>query len=75
VVEKTADGKEFLKITIKAPTLGGGAAQAKITEETTKQPEAPQPVRLVHAISQTGSTEGRPAPPVRPVSQIGQTSL
>jgi hypothetical protein len=24
VVEKTADGKESLKITVKAPTLGGG---------------------------------------------------
>jgi hypothetical protein len=37
VVEKTADGKESLKITIKAPTLlRGGQAQAKIVEEIVK---------------------------------------
>jgi uncharacterized protein YggU (UPF0235/DUF167 family) len=35
VVEKTIDDKESLKITIKAPTLGG-QAQAKIAKETTK---------------------------------------
>jgi hypothetical protein len=29
VVEKTADGKEFLKITIKAPTLGGGGSPSQ----------------------------------------------
>jgi hypothetical protein len=46
VVEKTTDGKESLKITIKAPMLGG-QAQGKIVEETTRQPEAPQPVRPV----------------------------
>jgi hypothetical protein len=34
-VEKTTDGKESLKITIKAPTLGW-QAQAKIVEETMK---------------------------------------
>jgi hypothetical protein len=53
VVEKTADGKESLKITIKAPTLEG-QAQAKIAEETVKQPEAPQSVRPVSHIGQTG---------------------
>jgi hypothetical protein len=46
VVEKTADGKESLKITSKAPTLGV-QAQVKIAEETVKQPEAPQLVRSV----------------------------
>jgi uncharacterized protein YggU (UPF0235/DUF167 family) len=39
-VEKTVDGKESLKITVKAHTLGG-QAQAKIVEEMMKQPEAP----------------------------------
>jgi hypothetical protein len=29
VVEKNADGKESLKITIKAPTLGGGACSSQ----------------------------------------------
>jgi hypothetical protein len=29
VVEKTADGKESLKITIKAPTLRGGGGRPK----------------------------------------------
>jgi hypothetical protein len=57
VVEKTADGKESLKITIMAPTLGG-QVEDKITEETMKQPEAPQPVRPVHATGQTGSGGG-----------------
>jgi hypothetical protein len=68
VVEKIANGKESLKITIKSPTLGGGGgqAQAKIAEELVKQPEAPQPVRLIHATSQTGSAAGCPVPPVRP---------
>jgi hypothetical protein len=62
VVEKTADGKESLKIGIKAPTFGGGGqAQAKIGEE----PKAPQPVIPVHATGQTGSAGGSPAPPVR----------
>jgi hypothetical protein len=58
VVEKTADGKESLKITIMVPTLGGGQVEDKITEETMKQPEAPQPVRPVHATGQTGSGGG-----------------
>jgi uncharacterized protein YggU (UPF0235/DUF167 family) len=39
VIEKNADGKESLKITIKAPTLRG-QAQAKIAEVTVRQPEA-----------------------------------
>jgi uncharacterized protein YggU (UPF0235/DUF167 family) len=39
VIEKNADGKESLKITIKAPTLRG-QAQAKIAEATVRQPEA-----------------------------------
>jgi hypothetical protein len=60
VVEKTADGKESLKITIKVPTLGE-QAQAKIAEETVKQPEASQPVRPVHITSQTNSSEGAPS--------------
>jgi hypothetical protein len=46
VVEKTADGKESLKITIKAP-IHRGQAQAKIAEEMVKQPEALKPVRPV----------------------------
>jgi hypothetical protein len=42
VVEKTADGKESLKITVKAPTLGGGGGQAqnRTAEETVQPPEA-----------------------------------
>jgi uncharacterized protein YggU (UPF0235/DUF167 family) len=39
VIEKNADGKESLKITIKAPTLRG-QAQAKIAVVTVRQPEA-----------------------------------
>jgi uncharacterized protein YggU (UPF0235/DUF167 family) len=39
VIEKNADGKESLKITIKAPTLRG-QAQAKIAKVTVRQPEA-----------------------------------
>jgi hypothetical protein len=74
LVEKTSDGKESLKITIKAPTLGG-QAQAKITEETVQQPEATQQIRPVHAISQTSSTGGRPTPLVRPVSYTSPTGL
>jgi hypothetical protein len=74
VVEKTADGKESLKITIKAPTLRG-QAQAKIAEETVKQPETLQPVRPVNATSQTGSVGGHPAPPVRPAPHTGQIGL
>jgi hypothetical protein len=70
VVEKTADGKESLKITIKGPTLGG-QAQAKIAEETVKQPEALKPIRPVHATGQTSLTGGHPAPPVRPISHTG----
>jgi hypothetical protein len=70
VVEKTVDGKESLKITIKGPTLGG-QAQAKIAEETVKQPEALKPIRPVHATGQTSLTGGHPAPPVRPVSHTG----
>jgi hypothetical protein len=73
VVEKTANGKETLKITDKSPTLGV-QAQAKIVKEMAKQPEAPQPVRPAHATSQTGSARGCPAPPVRLVphtSHIG----
>jgi hypothetical protein len=54
VVEKTANDKESLKITIKAPMLGGGEAQAKIVEKTARQPEASQPVRLVHTTGQFG---------------------
>jgi hypothetical protein len=74
LVEKTSDGKESLKITIKAPTLGG-QAQAKITEETVQQPEATQQIRPVHAISQTSSIGGRPTPLVRPVSYTSPTGL
>jgi hypothetical protein len=48
VVEKTADGKESLKIIIKAPTLGG-QAQAKIAEETARHLGAPQLVGPAHA--------------------------
>jgi hypothetical protein len=58
VVEKNADGKESLKITIKAPTLGGGHAQAKIAEEMVKQPKTLQLVRPVHATSQTSLAGG-----------------
>jgi hypothetical protein len=47
VVEKVADGKESLNITIKVPTLGG-QARAKIAEETARQPKNPQPIRPVH---------------------------
>jgi hypothetical protein len=72
VVEKTIDGKESLKITIKAPTLRG-QAQAKIVEEMTRQPEAPQLIRPVHATGQTDLTGGHLAPPVRPVPRTGQT--
>jgi hypothetical protein len=77
VVEKTIDGKESLKITIKAPTFvggGGGQARANIVEETTRQPEAPQSVRPVNATGQTGLAWGHIAPPVRHdphTSQIG----
>jgi hypothetical protein len=42
--EKTADGKESLTMTIKAPTLGGGEegqAQTKIAEEMARQLGAP----------------------------------
>jgi hypothetical protein len=74
VVEKTVDGKESLKITIKAPMLGG-QAQAKITEETVKQPEAPQSIRPVHTTGQTSSAGGCPAPLIRLVSHTGQTGL
>jgi uncharacterized protein YggU (UPF0235/DUF167 family) len=64
VVNKTAEGKKSLKITIKAPTLRG-EAQAKIAEKMAKQPKTSQPARPVHATGQTGSTRGHPAPPVR----------
>jgi hypothetical protein len=68
VVEKTVNGKESLKITIKALTLGGGGqAQAKIVEETTRQPEALQLVRPVHTIGQTGLARGSPST----ISQTG----
>jgi hypothetical protein len=70
VVEKTTDGKESLKTTIEAATLGW-QAQAKIVEETAKQPEPPQSVRPVHATGLTGSAGRRAAPPVRPVSHTG----
>jgi hypothetical protein len=43
VVEKATDGKESLKITIKAPTLRG-EARAKIVEESARLPESSQPV-------------------------------
>jgi hypothetical protein len=72
VVEKTIDGKESLKITIKAPTLRG-QAQAKIVEETMRQPKAPQLIKPVHATGQTDLTGGHLAPPVRPVPRTGQT--
>jgi hypothetical protein len=76
VVEKTIDGKESLKITIKAPTFmgGGGQARANILEETTRQPKAPKSVRPVNATGQTGLARGHTAPPVRHdphTSQIG----
>jgi hypothetical protein len=64
VVEKTTDGKESLKITMKAPTLGA-KAQGKIARETTRQPEAPQPVRLVHPTSLIGLAGGHPTSPIR----------
>jgi hypothetical protein len=71
VVEKTVNGKESLKITIKALTLGGGGgqAQAKIVEETTRQPEALQLVRPVHTIGQTGLARGAPST----ISQTGSS--
>jgi uncharacterized protein YggU (UPF0235/DUF167 family) len=74
VVEKTADAKESLKITIKAPTLRG-QAQAKIAEEMAKQPKTSQQVRSVYDIGQTGSAGGHPAPPVQLVPHTGQTGL
>jgi hypothetical protein len=59
VLKKTADGKESLKITIKAPILGG-QAQDKIAEETAKQPEALKSVRPVQpGVSITGQTSLR----------------
>jgi hypothetical protein len=64
VVEKTTDGKESLKITMKAPALGG-KAQGKIARETTRQPEAPQPVRLVHPTGLIGLAGGHPTSPIR----------
>jgi hypothetical protein len=69
VVEKIVDDKESLKITIKAPTLGG-QAQAKIAEETVRQLEAPQLARPVHTIGQIGLAGG--APPIIPVPHTGQ---
>jgi hypothetical protein len=73
VVEKVADGKESLKITIRAPTLkgGGGQARPKIAEEITKQPKAQQSIRLVHTTNQTGFVEGHPAPSVKPIPHTG----
>jgi hypothetical protein len=52
VVKKTADGKESLKITIKAPIVSG-QDRAKIAEESTRLPESSQPVRPV----QPGGTQ------------------
>jgi hypothetical protein len=59
VVDKAPDGKESLKITIKAPILRRGGV-----EESIRQPEASQPVRPVHTIGQTDLTWGHPAPSV-----------
>jgi hypothetical protein len=52
---------------------GGGQAQAKIAEETMRQPKAPQLVRLVHTTGQIGLAGGHPTPPVRSVPRTGQT--
>jgi hypothetical protein len=74
VVEKTTNGKESLKITIKAPTLrGGGQAQAKIAKDTAWQPKAPQLVGPVHTTDQTGLATRHPTSPVRLVPHTGQT--
>jgi endonuclease V-like protein UPF0215 family len=72
VVDKTANGKESLKITIKAPTLKG-QAQAKIAEETARKLGAPEPVRPAHATGQIGLAGRHPAPLVGPASFTGQT--
>jgi hypothetical protein len=72
VLEKTTDGKESLKIIIKASTLGG-QAQAKIAEETVRHLGAPQPVGPAHATGQTVLAERRPTSPIRLISHIGQT--
>jgi hypothetical protein len=71
VVEKTANGKESMKITIKAPTLEG-QAQAKIVEETARRLGAPQPVKPVHATGQTSLAGSHSSPPVRPSSRKAQ---
>ena len=54
VLEKTPDGKESLKITLKASRPGGQASSSQNSSRPVTQ------VRLVRPASSTGQTQGRP---------------
>jgi hypothetical protein len=73
VVEKTDDGKESMKITIKAPILGDGLEPRlqKSQQGCLSLHNRSDRLMLLVKLIQPG---GPPAPPVRPVRRTGQTS-
>ena len=56
-MEKTPDGKESLKITVKASRPGG---QESSSQKTSRPATQARPVRPVTSTGQTGQTKGRP---------------
>ena len=56
-MEKTPDGKESLKITVKASRPGG---QESCSQKTSRPATQARPVRPVASTGQTGQTKGRP---------------
>jgi hypothetical protein len=73
VVEKTIDDKESLKVTIKAPTLGGGRPKPRLQRRRRSSLKLRNRSDLfmlpVRPVQPRGG--GSPAPPVIPVSHIG----
>ena len=56
-MEKTPDGKESLKITVKASRPGG---QESCSQKTSRPATQARPVRPVTSTGQTGQTKGQP---------------
>ena len=56
-LEKSPDGKESLKITVKASRLGGQESSSRDTSRLVAQA---RPVRPVHSTGQTGQAQSQP---------------
>jgi hypothetical protein len=72
--EKTPNGRETFKITIKASGLGGQGSSAPISQQPL-EPEEAGAVKLARVGGQTTPTHGRPKMPIPKRLEIGNWKL